>query len=53
MVTICPIPIRSLITSAALTAILWDKSATVIVSGICTSRMTGSVGATKLVATSD
>ena len=41
-------PIRVLITSVAFTAILWDKSATVIVSGTRTSFITGSVGATKL-----
>ncbi len=44
MVTIVPIPIKVLITSPALTANSLAKSPTVMVSGISTSRLTGSVG---------
>ena len=43
MVTICPSFIRCLMTSEALTAILCASSATVMVSGTCTSRMRASV----------
>ena len=43
MVTIWPSFIRCLMTSAALTDILWARSATVMVSAICTSRTTGSL----------
>ena len=38
MVTIWPIFMRTLMASAALTAILWARSATEMVSGTCTSR---------------
>ena len=44
MVTIWPIFMRVLITSVALTAILWARSATEIVSGTTTSRTMGSTG---------
>ena len=47
MVTIEPIFMSALMTSVAFTAILWARSATVIVSGTCTSRTIGSVGAWK------
>lgn len=42
-----PIFISALMTSVAFTDILWARSATVMVSGTCTSRTIGSVGATK------
>ena len=45
MVTICPSFINCLITSEALTAILCASSATVMVSGTCTSMMRASTGA--------
>ena len=45
MVTIWPIFMSDLMTSAALTDILCARSPTEMVSGICTSRTTGSVGA--------
>ena len=45
MVTICPSFINCLITSEALTAILWANSATVMVSGTCTSMTRASTGA--------
>ena len=45
MVTICPIFIRALMTSEALTAILCANSATVMVSGTCTSENRASTGA--------
>ncbi len=46
MVTICPSLIRTLMTSAALTDILWASSPTVIVSGTGMWRTTGSAGGT-------
>ena len=45
MVTIWPSFINCLITSEAFTAILWANSATVMVSGTCTSMMRASTGA--------
>ena len=48
MVTIEPIFISALISSVAFTDILCARSATEIVSGTCTSRTTGSVGAWKV-----
>ena len=51
IVTIWPIPIRSLITSALFTAIAWANSETVIVSGTWTSWTTFSVGTWKFVST--
>ena len=44
MVTIVPIFISALITSAAFTDIFWASVATVMVSGISTSLIIGSVG---------
>src|SRR5262245_27488195 len=48
MVTIWPSFISCLMTSEALTDILWARSATLMVSGTCTSCTCGSVGAMKL-----
>src|SRR5262252_3017059 len=48
MVTMLPIFISTLMTSAALIDILWARSPTVIVSGTMISRTTGSVGAVNL-----
>src|SRR3990172_5261642 len=45
MVTMLPSFISDLMTSAAFTDILCARSATVTVSGMCTSRTTGSIGA--------
>jgi hypothetical protein len=52
IVTMVPIFISTLITSAALIDILWARSPTVMVSGTMTSRVTGSVGAANCVALS-
>ena len=48
MVTICPSFISCLMTSEALTDILCARSATLIVSGMCTSWAWNSAGATKV-----
>ena len=49
IVTIWPSFIIDLMTSEAFTAILCARSATVMVSGTCTSRTIGSVGAWNVV----